>query len=369
VTERILTLRELNRATLARQCLLERASLAAPDAIEQLAGLQAQVNNPPYIGLWTRLRDFRRADLTAAIERRAVVRGALLRSTLHLATAADYPLLWPAIQPALERALRSFFGKEVRDLDLAPLVAAARSALAERPRSSGEQRAILAALAPDRDPAALAYAVRSYLPLVQVPPGGIWGKGGSPAYALAESWLDRPLAGADESLRALVQRYLAAFGPASARDFQTWSGLIGQQGTFDALRAELHTYRDEQGRELFDLPDHPLPPADTAAPARFLPEYDNLLLAHADRTRVIADAYRPLVFLSSARVRSTFLLDGFVQGAWKIERDKRTATLIIEPFAPLSASNRQALTEEAERLIRFIADEGTAVTVRFADPE
>lgn len=366
MTERSLTLRELNRATLARQRLLERAPLTTPAAIEQLAGLQAQVNNPPYIGLWTRLHDFGRGNLTAALERREVVRGALLRSTLHLATAADYLLFWPALRPALERALRSFFGKEVRDLDLDSLVAAARDSLTERPRTFGELRAPLAALAPDRDPAALAYAVRSYLPLVQVPPGGSWGKGGSPAYALADAGLGRPLADPAESSGALVRRYLAAFGPATVRDFQTWSGLVGQQGAFDALRDGLRVLHDEQGRELFDLPDLPRPPGDTIAPVRFLPEYDNLLLAHADRARVIADAYRPLVFLSAARVRATFLIDGFVGGAWGVERAKRTATLVVEPFAPLAADIRKALADEGERLIHFIADEGTATAVRFA---
>ena len=331
MTERTLTLRELNRATLTRQYLLDRAALAVPEAIAGLVGLQAQVNNPPYIGLWTRLRDFRRDDLTALMVRRAVVRGALLRSTLHLLTAEDYLLLRPALQPALERALRSFFGAQARGLDTARLVATALPLLEERPRTFAELRAALLPLEPDRQLEALAYAVRAYLPLVQVPPGGTWGSGGSPAYALAEPWLAGSVAEPGESLRILVRRYLAAFGPATVR------------------RPELRAFRDEQGRELLDLPDAPLPSADLPAPPRFLPEYDNLLLAHADRTRVIPDEYRPLIFLSAARARDA-------------------ATLVVEPFALLSPPDRAALADEGARLIRFIADDAATVAVRFAAP-
>ena len=349
MTERTLTLRELNRATLTRQYLLDRAALAVPEAIAGLVGLQAQVNNPPYIGLWTRLRDFRRDDLTALMVRRAVVRGALLRSTLHLLMAEDYLLLRPALQPALERALRSFFGAQARGLDTARLVATALPLLEERPRTFAELRAALLPLEPDRQLEALAYAVRAYLPLVQVPPGGTWGSGGSPAYALAEPWLAGSVAEPGESLRILVRRYLAAFGPATVRDLQVWSGLIGLQGAVAARRPELRAFRDEQGRELLDLPDAPLPSADLPAPPRFLPEYDNLLLAHADRTRVIPDEYRPLIFLSAARARDA-------------------ATLVVEPFALLSPPDRAALADEGARLIRFIADDAATVAVRFAAP-
>ncbi len=174
---RVLTLREHNRATLARQMLLEREAMPIPEAVGRLVGLQAQVPNPPYIGLWTRLRDFRREYLTAAMERREVVRAPLMRSTLHLMTADDYLLLRPALQPALTRALGSFFGKQVRDLDVDRLVAAAWRHLEEGPRTFAELREELSDLEPDRDPAAVAYAVRTYIPLVQVPPGGTWGSG------------------------------------------------------------------------------------------------------------------------------------------------------------------------------------------------
>jgi hypothetical protein len=172
VEARVLSMRELNRATLARQMLLEREAIGAAEAVARLAGLQAQVPNPPYIGLWTRLRDFHREDLTRLLEQRRIVRAPLMRSTLHLMTDDDYLLLWPAIQPALVRALGAFFGKRARGLDMDRLVAAARTQLREEPRSFSELRAELSSLEPDREPEALAYAVRSYLPLVQVPPAG-----------------------------------------------------------------------------------------------------------------------------------------------------------------------------------------------------
>ena len=220
--DRVLTLRELNRATLARQMLLDRELLSVRDAVERLVGLQAQLPNPPYIGLWTRLRDFQRDDLTRLLEQREVVRATLMRATLHLTTAGDYLLLRPALQPALTRSLRSIAGKRLEGLDLDRLVAAARTSVEKAPRTFTELRSLLSGLEPDRDPSALAYLVHTHLPLVQVPPGGTWGTGGSPSHALAESWLDERLAAPNESLHALLLQYLAAFGPASVKDLQIW---------------------------------------------------------------------------------------------------------------------------------------------------
>ncbi len=364
--ERTLTLRELNRATLARQMLLDRESLRVPDAVERLVGLQAQVPNPPYIGLWTRLRDFRRDDLTRLLEQREVVRATLMRATLQLMNAGDYLLLRPALQPALTRSLRSIAGRRLEGLDLDRLVAAARTSVEEAPRTFAELRVLLSGLEPDRDPSAMAYLVRTHLPLVQVPPGGTWGTGGSPAHVLAESWLGAPLAAPKESLRALLLRYLAAFGPASVKDIQTWSGLVRLKEPVEELKPELRIFRDESGNELLDLPDAPLPPADTPAPVRFVPDYDNLVLAHTDRTRVIADEHRSRVFLSAARVRATFLLDGFVRGTWKIEKSRGSATLLIEPFDPLPEEARDALLKEGKRLVRFIEDGAKEFEVRLS---
>jgi hypothetical protein len=364
MAERILTLRELNRATLARQLLLGRASLPALDAVEHLVGLQAQVANPPYIGLWTRLQEFRRTDLTSLFEQRQVVRATMMRSTLHLMTSDDYLLLRPILQPALTRALHAFFAKEAKGIDVNPFVSAARAFVEEQPRTFVELRAKLTELFPDTDPALMAYVVRTHLPLVQVPPGGIWDFGGSPAHTLAESWLGRSLS-VSEYVRPLVLRYLAAFGPATVRDIQAWSGLVKLSGAIHELKPELRLFRDEAGNELFDLPDAILPPEDTPAPPRFLPEFDNLLLSHFDRRRVIADSYRSSVFLTVGRVRATFLTDGFVCGTWKIEKDSATAILVIEPFELLSQEIRDALIEEGERLIRFVEARAEAFDIRF----
>ncbi len=360
-----LSTRELNRATLSRQMLLGREDLPVYDAVRRLAGLQAQVPNPPYIGLWTRLRGFGRRDLTGLIEDRRVVRSSMMRATLHLTTAEDYLLLRPAIQAALDRSLRSIAGKRLQGLDLDRLVSAARAMVEDGPRTFKELQERLVALEPDRDPSALAYLVRMRLPLVQTPPAGTWGTGGSPRFALPEPWLGAPLAEPGESLRTLVLRYLAAFGPAGARDFQAWSGLTGAKGLFQEIKPELDLYRDEEGNELFDVPGTPLPPAHTPAPPRFVPEYDNLVLSHADRRRVIADEDRRKVFLSAARVRATFLIDGFVAGVWKIEKIRKSATLVVEPFAPLTPRDRDALAEEGERLLRLATDGQPELDVRF----
>lgn len=363
--DRILTRRQLNRALLARQLLLERAEVSILEAVERLAGLQSQIPNPPYIGLWTRLRNFQRDDLTQLIAQQKIVRTAMMRSTLHLVTAADHQRFRPTIQPALSRALNAFFGQRAKGLDIEKLVAAARPFLEEKPRTMGELGKRLSEIEPERDADAMNYAVRTFLPLVQVHPGGTWGSG-SAAYTTAELWFD-PVD--SEDLRGLLFRYLAAFGPASVMDFQTWTGMTNLKADLEQFKPELHIFRDEQGKELFDLPGMPLPPEDAPAPLRFIPEYDNLLIGHADRARVIADEFRPKVFLSAGRVRSTFLVDGFVRGAWKIERAKKSAALIIEPFADLTDSDRAGLIEEGERLLRFIEDKAETFEVRFVDAD
>lgn len=315
---------------LARQMLLQRESLPIAEAVERLGGLQSQIPNPPYIGLWTRLADFQRDALTGQMQARQIVRVPYLRSTLHLITAADHQRFRAVIQPALTLGLNSFFGRTIKGLDVERLTQAARPFLAEAPRTMGKLRAFLLALEPERDGDAMAYAVRTVLPLVQVPPGGMWGSGTLASYTTADNWLNATHPPAD--LRALLHRYLAAFGPASLMEFQTWTGITSLKDVLAPLTAELMAYRDEQGRELFDLPGMPLPDADTPTPVHFIPEYDNLLIAYADRTRVIADADRPKVFLSAARVLGTILVDGFVAGTWKPSKNaqiRRTGHLAL----------------------------------------
>jgi hypothetical protein len=360
-----LSLRELGRATLARQMLLQRARVAPAAAIESLVSLQAQHHRHPYVGLWTRLTGFDQAKLASQLAGRKVVRATMMRHTLHLVTTRDYLRLRPAVQPALDRSLRSIAGKRLDGLDLDGLVDAARAEIADGPRSFAQVRALLAGLEPDREPSILGYLARTRLRVVQIPPGGDWGFGGVPLYADAEDWLSKPLAASDEP-DELVLRYLAAFGPATVADAQTWSGLAGLRATFERLRPKLRSFSDPGGREVFDLPDAPRPADDTPAPVRFLPEFDNLVVAHADRTRLMSEEHRRRVSLKGARVLSTFLVDGRVHGTWKVERAKGAATLVIEPFARLPRTERAELIEEGERLVRFVADDAESREVRVA---
>jgi hypothetical protein len=369
MTERVLTLRELNRATLSRQMLLARADVPVSAAIERLVGLQAQLAVAPYVGLWTRLASFGRDGLTRLIEGHEVVKATLMRATLHLCTAEDYPLLRTTLQPVMTYAAEAIAKqRSTGDLDVPALVAMAREYIAEKPRTFEEISAMLAERMPGRDIGALRYTVRTHLPMVQVPISGGWSYPGKPAFALAESWLGRPIV-VDANLPELVTRYLAAFGPATVQDLQTWSGLQKLKDAIVEIKPSLRIYRDERGRELLDLPEMPLPDAAVPAPVRFLPEYDNLLLSHQNRARVIPDIYHPHVFLPGLRVAATILVDGFVAGGWKIEKTKDTATLVIEPFEPLTEPIRDALSEEAERLVRFVEASAKAFRVRFADAE
>jgi hypothetical protein len=252
-------------------------------------------------------------------------------------------------------------------MDIEALVTAGRALLEERPRTAKELGLLLQEQWPDRDPASLARAIRHLVPLVQVPPRGIWGKSGQAAHTTVEAWLDRPL-DSDSSLDEMVMRYLGAFGPATIRDVQTWSGMTRLGKVTERLRSRLRTFRDEHGNELFDLPDAPRPEPYTTTQARFLPEFDNLILSHADRTRVIADDYRKLIASKNGMVPATVLVDGFVRGTWKTERTRGQAMLMIEPFESLSKEDRDALSEEGERLIRFAEEDAEAFGVRFAGP-
>jgi hypothetical protein len=246
------------------------------------------------------------------------------------------------------------------------LVAAGRALLEERPRTAKELGELLRERWPDRDPASLARVVRHLVPLVQVPPRGIWGKSGPAAHTTAEAWLGRPL-DPDPSLDEMVVRYLGAFGPATVKDVQAWSGLTRLGEVAERLRPRLRAFRDEHGKELFDLPDAPRPHPDTPSPPRFLPEFDNLILSHADRTRVIAEDHRKALASKNGMVPATVLVDGFVRGTWKTERSRGKATLVVEPFEPLPQSKRDVLTEEGERLVRCIGEGAEAFEVRFAE--
>lgn len=363
--------RALNRATLGRQMLLHRHELPAEEAIEHLVGMQAQAPDPPYVGLWTRLEGFRPDELARLILDRRAVRVAVMRNTVHLVAARDCFALRPLVQPVIDRGLYANRAHRValEGLDTDVLAAAGRALLEERPRTAKELGRLLQERWPGREAASLARAVRHLLPLVQVPPRGVWGRSGPAAHTTAEAWLGRPL-DPEPSIDEIVLRYLGAFDPASVKDVQAWSGLTRLDEVVRRLRSRLVAFRDERGREIFDLPDAPRPGPDAPAPPRFLPEFDNLILSHADRTRVIADEHRKAIASKNGMVLAIVLVDGFVRGTWKTRRTRGNATLVIEPFEPLTKNERDALAEEGEGLIRFMAEPKGAETleVRFAGP-
>jgi hypothetical protein len=342
--------------------------MTVSDALGHLAGLQAQAPNPPYIGLWTRLESFRHEDLSDLIVNRQAVRIALMRSTIHLVTARDCLAFRPVLQPFMERVLIGSYGKRLAGLDIAAIAVAGRALVEERPRTFSELGKLLLEQWPDRDPSALANAVRNFVPLVQIPPRGIWGSSGQAAHTSAEAWLGSPLSSAslpDE----MILRYLAAFGPATVKDIQVWSGLTRLSEAVDRLRPRLRTFIDRNGSELLDLPAAPLPDPDTPVPVRFLSEFDNVLLSYDDRTRIIADEHRPLVFTENGIIRATILVDGFVNGLWTIERKRKAAELIIRPFGPLSEEAHDALLEEGARLLEFAAADSVTREIRIVSPE
>jgi len=353
-----LTLRELNRATLARQLLLVREQSSPAAVCERLVGLQAQWPKPPFVGIWSRLAAFEREQLCRLVRSRKLVRGTMMRGTLHLMTASDYRRLRPAIQPMLSRGLQSLLTSRGTRLDTERLVTEARAFLVAGPRTFEEIRQHLLGLHPKTDERAMGFAVRMSLPLVMVPTDATWGYPAIAAFAEAEDWLGQPLAD-EEALPELLMRYFAAFGPASVSDAQAWSGLQGLRAVVDALRPRLRTFRDERGRELFDVPDGPRPSGDSPAPVRFIAEYDNLLLGHEDRRRIVADAHRARVYLPGLRVAATFLIDGFVGGTWRLETKRGVATLSLNAFGTLPKATRAALEREGESLAAFLEPEAT----------
>jgi winged helix DNA-binding protein len=268
------------------------------------------------------------------------------------------------LQPAIERSMQGTFGKRLAGLDLARVAAAGRGLVSEQPLTLGEIGAALAKRRPGRDPAALAYAVRALVALVQPPPRGLWRSSGAARHSPADEWLGRMAASAP-SPDEMVRRYLAAFGPASVADVQVWSGLTRLSEVVNRLRPSLRTFRDEQRRELFDVPRGPLPDPDTPAPPRFLPEYDNILLSHADRTRIVSDVHR-LRLIEANRPAPTVLIDGFVAATWRIETKGSRTTLTVRPFARLAGGDRAGVEKEGEELAAFLAPESTERRVVFA---
>jgi hypothetical protein len=389
-----LSLADLNRATLARQMLLAREKVTPVKALERLLAIQAQWPKPPFIALWTRLAGFERSDLSALARKNVIVRGTGFRTTIFMMTAKDYAFYRATIQPTLERGIASIAGKSVPAKDHDRIIEVGR-AFFEKPHTFEQLRTELESKAAKPKTKneiirRMAYLVRLRLPLLQVPSEAdhAWGWHAACDFTLAESLLGKStslatgtLAGfpsppafvKDAQHDALVLRYLAALGPAAIADAQNFTGVTGLKAAFERLRPKLVTFKfkDDPKKELFDLPKAPRPDASVEAPVRFLPDFDNVVLGHADRRRIVDDAYKSFVYLPGLAVARTYLVDGRVAGAWKVESSKtkkKEATLVIEPFVAVSKKVKAALEEEGEALLRFHEPDANAYALRFEKP-
>jgi hypothetical protein len=361
-----LSRRALNRALLARQGLLARSPEAPATMIERLVGMQAQEPEDPYVGLWSRLEAFEPGELSDLIATRAAVRGQFMRATIHLLTARDCLAIHPLTLPVLARTFRSPWSGGLAGAPLEEVVAAGQALLAEAPRSRAELAALLAPRWPDADPAALAQAVTFHSALVQVPPRGLWGGRGRATWALAEGFLGGRL-DPEPSVDALLLRYLAAFGPASPADMRTWSGMSGLRAAVDRIRPGLRTFRDEAGRELLDVEHGLLADPETPAPPRFLPEYDNVALSHAERSRIMGTAGPAEPGVRGAAVGS-LLVDGFVRATWSMREEEGAAVLTVMRLLPQPddpAGVPDAVVAEGLRLLELLRP-GAPARVRFA---
>lgn len=360
----ILGARALNRAGLARQMLLERAAVGPLDALERLFAVQAQSPKAPFLGLWSRLAGFRHEALTRLVDERRVVRATFLRGTLHLLRSGDFLSLRAALQPGLAEALK-VLRERGQGLDAARLLAAGEAFFERGPAEFEALREHLAPEHPGGDLRAMAYLIRTQLPLVQAPDEGPFRFSAGGRFALARSFLGAPPA-ADARPEHLVLRYLVAYGPAAIADAQAWLGLKGLKAAFETLRPELVTFCDERGRELFDLPGGPRPDPDTPAPPRFLPEFDGLMLGWHERSRVLADEHRGRVATKNLLVPAVLLLDGCVAGLWKTERKRGIARLLVGPFGRLTKAMKANVETEGLKLLAFLEPEAKSYEASFA---
>ena len=360
----VLDRRALNRATLARQLLLERSDTAPLDAVEHLVGLQAQIPLNPYHALWSRLDGFDPDAVGRLVLDRALVRIVVMRGTIHLVTAGDALVLRPLAQPVLDRELRNHrdHAPVLGPLDLGPVVEFGRELFAE-PRTIPQARAAMAERFPGVEPGALVFACRNHLALIQVPPRGVWGRAAQVTLATAEGWLGRSPE-VRPSVDEVVLRYLGAFGPALVADAAAWSGLQAMREVFDRLRPGLRTFADERGRELFDLPEAPRPDADVPAPVRFLPEYDNVLLSHADRSRFGGDEHVRSLW-QRRTMGGSVLHDGEVRAAWVIVRDRDAGAATMEVHhTGMAKRAAAAVAAEGRRALRFLEPNASDHDVR-----
>lgn len=367
---KMLDRRALNRATLERQLLLQRSAMSVPDAVERLVGLQAQTPHTWYVGLWSRLDGFTPEAAADLLADHSLVRMVLMRSTIHLVTPDDARALRPLIQPVLDRDLyrNQTHGKPIAGVDMTTLTADAHELLASAALTNKQLGEQLAERWPGRSTASLVYAVRNQLPLVQVPPRALWGRSGAIAHTTADAWLG-PDRTAPISLARMIERYLGAFGPASVKDMQVWSGLTRLREIVEGMRDALVVFRDESGQELFDLPDAPRPDSDTPAPPRFLYDFDNLLLSYADRSRVITGGHGHSNYRAQRTIPQILLVDGFTAGDWSIERTRDAATLTVRPYdRPFPAADAAQIAAEGRALLAFTDPDASTREVAFGTP-
>ncbi len=360
----VLSARQLNRALLERQLLLERGAAASIEVIEHLVGMQSQAPRSCYVGLWSRIVDFDPLELERLLVDRRVVRLALQRSTIHLVSAVDCMELRPLLQPVMQQPNQHTKVMDAAGVDFDELADLGRKLVDAEPRTSSELGELLRERWPAVDGPSLVMGVRAALALVQVPPRGMWTDGGATTLTTAEQWLRRKQH-AKPSIDRLVLRYLAAFGPASVQDLQKWSGLKRMKPVVQALAEQLVTFRSEAGVELFDLPDAPLPPAETPAPARLLAEFDNVILSHADRSRILHPDHKSLITMSNG-LKPAFLVDGFVAGTWKRTASAKLAVIELTPFQRLPKAARTELEAEARDLLAMTDPQSASHEVRIA---
>ncbi|MEV0245918.1 winged helix DNA-binding domain-containing protein [Nocardia sp. NPDC050712] len=347
-----LSLRELNRTLLVRQLLAERVELTPLELVRHLVAVQGQEPNWPYVGLWTRLADFDYADLESLLHDRKVVRSTMIRRTVHLATAEDFTWLRPTVQPWVDAMLKAaYYREEIEGVDQVRLAAAGRTLLSGKALSRSDFGKLLAEQFPDRHARRLAEAVEVMVPMAHSAETGAWGRWRNRyvTVGLADEWIGAPLGAADPA--QLIRRYLAAFGPATVADMQAWSGTTRLAEVIDGMRSELTVFTDDQHKVLFDLPGAPLADPDLPVPVRFLPAFDNAVLGHKDRRRIIAEEDRQRIAKEASGGVPMYLVDGFVHGRWALDG----ATLRITPWHPLAEADAAAVRAEAETLLPFLA--------------
>ncbi len=348
-----LSLRELNRTLLVRQMLAQRAAMTPLELVRHLVAVQGQEPNWPYVGLWSRLADFRHDDLAALLRERKLVRSTMIRRTVHLADADDFRWLRPTVHPIVHAALQApYYRDEIEGIDLAELAVAGRELLSGQILSRTELGRLLAERFPDRHARRLAEAAELLVPMAHSPVTGAWGKwrNRSVTVALADEWIGVPME-TEPHAQTLILRYLAAFGPATVADMQAWAGVTKLAEVVDEMRSSLRVFTDDQHRVLFDLPDAPLADPGLPMPVRFLPAFDNALLGHKDRRRIISEEDRQRIAKEASLGVPMYLVDGFVHGRWALE----DSTIRVTPWHPLSAADESALRAEAERLLGFVA--------------